>query len=133
MRTKKPDHYIFPAIFNYADDGISISFPDLPGCLSCGDDQKEAMYMAQDVLAGFLSLMEDEGESSPEPSDLRSIHTEPNEAVVLVDAWMVPMREKTVRKNLTIPAGLAWRGEKAGINFSQLLTDALDKALSKTV
>ena len=89
--------------------------------------------MAQDVLSGFLSLMENEGETIPEPSDLRGIHTEPNEAVVLVDAWMVPLREKTVRKNLTIPASLAWRGEKAGINFSQLLTDALDKALNKTV
>ena len=92
MRTKKPDHYIFPAIFNYADDGISISFSDFSGCLSCGDDQKEAMYMAQDVLAGFLSLMEDEGESIPEPSDLRSIHTEPNEAVVLVGTPRRPPR-----------------------------------------
>ena len=90
------------------------------------------MYMAQDVFAGFLSLMEDEGESIPGASDFRSIHTEPNEAVVLIDAWMTPMREKTVRKNLTIPARLAWRGEKAGLNFSQLLTDALDKVLNET-
>ena len=27
----KKDYYLFPAIFDYADDGISISFPDLPG------------------------------------------------------------------------------------------------------
>ena len=25
------DRYIYPAIFDYADDGISIEFPDLPG------------------------------------------------------------------------------------------------------
>lgn len=24
------DTYIYPAVFDYADDGISISFPDLP-------------------------------------------------------------------------------------------------------
>jgi hypothetical protein len=29
------DKYIFPAILTYADDGISIEFPDLPGCLPC--------------------------------------------------------------------------------------------------
>ena len=26
------DRYIYPAIFDYAEDGISIEFPDLPGC-----------------------------------------------------------------------------------------------------
>lgn len=29
------DRYVFPAIFDYGDDGISIEFPDLPGCLPC--------------------------------------------------------------------------------------------------
>ena len=31
------DRYIFPAVFNYAEDGISISFPDIEGCFSCSD------------------------------------------------------------------------------------------------
>ena len=47
------DVYIFPAIFDYAEDGISIEFPDLPGCLSCADTDEEALYMAKDVLKGF--------------------------------------------------------------------------------
>jgi|GEM_PF-5174517 hypothetical protein len=25
------DRYLYPAIFDYADDGISVEFPDLPG------------------------------------------------------------------------------------------------------
>ena len=24
--------YVYPAIFTYEDDGISVEFPDLPGC-----------------------------------------------------------------------------------------------------
>ncbi len=28
--------YIFNAVFTYDYDGISINFPDLPGCISCG-------------------------------------------------------------------------------------------------
>ena len=44
------DKYIYPAIFDYADDGISVEFPDLPGCLTFGDSEEEAF------MAAFLSL-----------------------------------------------------------------------------
>lgn len=33
----KKDNYIFPAIFNYDDDVISIEFPNVPRCLSCAE------------------------------------------------------------------------------------------------
>jgi predicted RNase H-like HicB family nuclease len=124
---KKPDRYIYPAVFSYDDDGVAVSFPDFPGCNTCGKDQDEAVYMAKDALAGHLSCMEDDCDPIPEPTDLRSIHAGDGEAVALVEAWMIPLREKSVRKNLTIPARLADRAEKAGINFSQFLSEALEK------
>jgi hypothetical protein len=31
------DRYIYPAVFHHANDGISVEFPKLPGCLTCGD------------------------------------------------------------------------------------------------
>lgn len=130
---KKPDRYTYPAIFSYDSDGISVSFPDLPGCLTCGDNQDKAIDMAKDALAGFLSCLEDDGDPIPAPSDFRNIHTETNESVVIVEAWMVPLREKTVRKNLTIPAYLAYQAEKAGINFSRVLSEALEKELLSQV
>jgi predicted RNase H-like HicB family nuclease len=37
-----PNFYAYPALFYYDDDGISIEFPDLPGCLSCAEDTEEA-------------------------------------------------------------------------------------------
>jgi predicted RNase H-like HicB family nuclease len=126
---KKPNRYVYPAIFSYDADGVAVSFPDLPGCLTCGNNQDEAVHMAQDVLVGHLSCLEDDGDSIPAPSDFRNITHEANEAVVLVEAWMIPLREKTVRKNLTIPARLAYQAEKAGINFSQVLSLALEKEL----
>ncbi|WP_367339668.1 type II toxin-antitoxin system HicB family antitoxin [Aminivibrio sp.] len=128
---KKPDRYVFPAVFSYDGDGVAVSFPDLPGCNTCGDDQDEAILMAQDALKGHLSCLEDENDPIPEPSDFRTIQTDPNEAVVLIEAWMVPLREKTVRKNLTIPAKLAYQAERAGINFSGVLTRALEKELQR--
>jgi hypothetical protein len=57
------------------------------------------------------------------------IRHEADEATVVIEAWMLPLREKTVRKNLTIPARLALQAERAGINFSQVLSAALEKEL----
>ena len=52
----KKDCYVYPAIFTYEDDGISVEFPDLPGCLTCADTTEEAIKMANKrdiiVLAG---------------------------------------------------------------------------------
>ena len=53
------DTYIFPAVFDFAEDGISIEFPDLPGCLPCADTVEEAVKNALAVLReGGLVLEE---------------------------------------------------------------------------
>ena len=72
----KKDNYFFPAIFDYAEDGISISFPDLPGCLSCADTDEEALYMAKDALRGWLLVSEDFGDEIPEPTALKDVEIE---------------------------------------------------------
>jgi predicted RNase H-like HicB family nuclease len=40
---KKKNWYSYIAIFNYEDDEINISFPDLSGCFSCADTNEEAI------------------------------------------------------------------------------------------
>lgn len=40
----------YPAIFDYADDGITVTFPDIPEAITCGQTTVEAMEMAEDVL-----------------------------------------------------------------------------------
>lgn len=52
------DKYIFPAIFSYDDDGVSVEFPDLPGCYTCADSTEEALEMAKDVLGLHIYGME---------------------------------------------------------------------------
>lgn len=49
--------YTFNAIFSYEDDGISIDFPDLPGCISCGFSNDEALSMAKEALELYLHGM----------------------------------------------------------------------------
>ena len=57
----KKDRYVYPAVFDYADDGISVSFPDLPGALTCGDTDEEALRMARECMALHLYGMEQIG------------------------------------------------------------------------
>ncbi len=128
---KRPDRYLYPAIFAFEEDGIAVSFPDLPGCNTCGNTQDEAMDMAQDALRGHLAVAEDHGDPIPAPSDIRTLRTAENEVLAIVEAWMVPLRERTVRKNLTVPANLADAAERAGLNFSRVLTEALEERLGR--
>ena len=125
--------YIYPAIFHYAQDGISIRFPDLPGCLSCGADDEEAYKMASDALGLHLYSMEEDGEEAPRPSSFKDIKTDDNEVVVLIETFMPAIRAKVkkhfIKKTLSIPADLNAQAERAGINFSQTLQQALSKEL----
>ncbi|BCS80612.1 hypothetical protein CaldiYA01_05720 [Caldicellulosiruptor diazotrophicus] len=67
------DTYIFPAIFTFDDDGITIEFPDLPGCISCADTLDEAVKNAKEVLGLYLWSMEKDNESIPEPTPVNNL------------------------------------------------------------
>ena len=82
------DRYSFVAVFEYADDGISISFPDLPGCLSCADSEEEGVRMAEDALGLYLFGMEEDGEEIPAPTRIQDIRLETNQVPVLISVYM---------------------------------------------
>lgn len=75
----------YPAIFTYADDGISVEFPDLPGALTSGDDEAEALHMAKDCLALHLYGMESDGDDIPAPTDSKDIVIGADQKVVIVE------------------------------------------------
>ena len=128
------DYYIFPAVFDFADDGISIEFPDLPGCLPCAQTQDEALKNAKEALGLHLYGMEQDGDDIPEASRLQDIHLEKNQTLVLVEAWMPLVRDRmnnrSVSRTVTIPAWLNTAAVGAGVNFSQTLQEALKAKLA---
>ena len=127
--------YMFPAIFDPDDEAgdYTITFPDLPGCISQGEDMHEAMYMAKDSLVGFLYVMEEEGETIPVASSPVDIKIPEGAFLVYVEAWTDIIRDaeqnKTVKKTVTIPKWIDDEASKAGINFSQTLTFAIKQRL----
>ena len=58
------DDYIFPALFTYDADGITVDFPDLPGAVTTGDTEEEALLIAKECLELHLYGMEEDNKSS---------------------------------------------------------------------
>lgn len=125
----KKDIYIFPAILSFDEDGISVEFPDLPGCLTCGDSTEEAISRAKEALGLHIYGMEEDNDLIPEPTNIKNLHLESDQIPVLIDVVM-PIHRKAienhaVKKTLTIPQWLNKEALKHDVNFSQILQDAL--------
>lgn len=130
------DTYVYPAVLTREQvGGFSVEFPDLPGCLTCGDTLEETLTMAREAMSLHLYGMEEDGDSIPEPSDPAKIQPElgADQLVTLVDTWMQPfrseMQRKSVNKMVTLPKWLSDLGERERINFSGVLREALIQRL----
>lgn len=123
------DEYIFPAIFHEAEDGISIYFPNLPGCLPCASDMEEAFRNAKEALQLHIFGMEEDGESIPSPSSVSSLTCGKGDSIAMIRAWMPPFREKMLNKStnktVTIPRWLDILAKREKVNYSHLLQEAL--------
>ncbi|MDD9149245.1 type II toxin-antitoxin system HicB family antitoxin [Sporolactobacillus sp. CQH2019] len=127
---KHKDRYIYPAVFEVNKNGISVEFPDLPGCLPYGKDTNEAFKNAKEALSLHLYGMEEDGETIPEPTDFRKIKPSTNNSFsTMIEAWMPPFRyrmeNQSVKKTLTIPKWLDDVAKENKVNYSGILQDAL--------
>ena len=126
--------YTYTAIFTPEKNGLySVTFPDLQGCYTSGNDMADAIYMAQDVLCLTLFDMEQDKKEIPfasRPQDIK-ITQDQFTSVIAVDtaAYRRYYENKSVKKTLTIPMWLNERAERANINFSGILQEALKSHL----
>lgn len=123
---------IYPAIFKPFSDqsgGYVVEFPDLPGCVTEGKNLEQAIEMGIDAASGWILGELEDGEKIPPASDYGKITAQNgcmvNMLLLDIDAYEEKYGERSVRKNLTIPAWLNTFAEKNNINFSKLLQDAL--------
>lgn len=124
---------VYPIILTPVKTGYVVYVPDL-GINTQGAGIAEAIDMARDAIGLWGISEQDDGRAIPSPSVEYPEH-ESDEVVTLVDidfdAYRRANDSRAVRKNLTIPGWLNERAEKAGINFSQVLQNALKKQLEK--
>jgi predicted RNase H-like HicB family nuclease len=118
--------FIYPAIFHHEDNAYWVEFPDLEGCQTFADTLQEALASAQESLTGYLLTLLEEGAEIASPSDISEITPEENSFTTLVSCDLSKYNyTKSVKKTLTIPSWLNERAIAKGINFSQVLQDAL--------
>lgn len=122
--------YVYPALFhlNENDGSYTITFPDLPGCISEGKSLENALYMAEDALRVWLQYALDEKEDISAPSALQQITAEPGEFVNLVRVSLKDNR--AVRRTVSIPKWMDEQVAAAGISLSRVLQDALKERLN---
>lgn len=125
---------VYPAIFKpFSDDtgGFVVEFPDLPGCVTEGENLQDAIEMGVDAASGWILDELENGNQIPEPSQYKDIKCTNDEMINFLildmDAYEEKYGDKAVRKNLTIPAWLNTYAERNNVNFSKVLQDALLK------
>lgn len=71
-------HYV--AIIEDAgpDYAIGVWFPDLPGCVSAGDDMDEALLNAPDALKLYAESLAAENRPLPKPRSLSALRADPS-------------------------------------------------------
>lgn len=95
----KRDNYIYPSIFEIDEDNrIAVTFPDLPGAITCGDNIEEAIKNAKECMGLHLFGMERDGDLIPEPTSGIEIETEDNQFITLIKVYMPPIREDIIKE-----------------------------------
>lgn len=122
---------IYPAIFTpcLEKEGYTVVVPDLPGCVSEGDSLVNAIDMGTDAACGWILGELEDGNSIPSPTPHQKLSVEEgsfiNLLVLDIDSYSEKYGDKSIRKNITIPAWLNTYGEAHNVNFSKVLQDAL--------
>ena len=125
----------YPAVFHIAEEGgFWVTFPDIPECMTQGDDMQQAYEMAVDALGLSITTMEEDGEVIPKASTPDMIQLKSGEYLVIVEFDLLEYRRKNssraVKKTLSIPEWLNEEAISANLNFSQILQEALKEHLN---
>lgn len=125
---------VYPAVFTPYEDGsggYAVEFPDLPGCVTGGDDMAEAVFMAEDAASGWVLTELEDGKAAPKATEIRDVAYGADQFVSLIaldmDAYAAKYGSNAVKKTLTIPAWLNTFVEQNGISCSKVLQEALGK------
>ena len=126
---------VYPVILTQAEDCILIEVPDLE-ILTQGKDLADDIEMARDAIGLTIITMQDKGRDIPIPSIEANINmkaaTFAEDGVNMmalvdidVEAYRRKYDNKTVRRNVTLPNWLNKEAEKAHLNVSRVLQEAL--------
>ena len=113
------------------DSDFGVEFPDLPGCFSAGSTIEEALAMAEDALAGHLSVLIEHGDTVPQPRALDQLLADPERGdAVAVLLLADPDLHKPERVNVSLSRSLLRRIDARASNRSRFLAEAAEAKLA---
>lgn len=125
------------AVFEYSSDAVEVEFPDLPGCLTFGQNMEEAYEAAIDAASGWLQVTE-ESFIPKKPSTFDELRKEnPGKEImrVPIDAGIMKQYEEKKRFNASFPVSILKKvdaySQKMGWNRSQFLIRASEKLIAE--
>ncbi len=114
--------YVYPAIFHKnEEETYTITFPDLPGCISEGKNVGNAICMAQSALTQWMEYLIDKKQDIPQAT--HDIKVGPCEFINLVRADV--KNGRAVKRTVSIPKWMDDKVTDAGLSLSRVLQDAL--------
>lgn len=112
----------------------SVTFPDVPGAITEGDDLASAMSNAKDALESYLESLAEDGEQLPISRRAEQVAREADGAIIC--AIQAEIDAKAVRVNITVNERLLGRIDRAaeggGYTRSGLLALAAQEWLSRS-
>jgi predicted RNase H-like HicB family nuclease len=124
--------YVYPAIFHANEDGsYTVTYPDLPGCITEGKSLGNALFMAQDVLKLWLGYLADKKQNIPQASSIDAIQAGTGEFINFIRVDVKD--ERAVKRTVSIPRWMDDEVIKAGLSLSRVLQDALTNKLGTTL
>jgi predicted RNase H-like HicB family nuclease len=122
---------VYPVILTPVEGGFVVTVPDLD-INTQGKDMPEAIYMARDAIGLWGITEQDAKRTIPEPSTFEPLRDE-GDLVSWVDIDFDEYRRRndnrTVRRNITLPAWLDDAANKANITVSGFIQSALKEYL----
>lgn len=140
---------IYPVLFyEEKESGYSVFVPDLQNSSTCGETLENAMYMAEDLIAGIILDLIEEGNKIPKASKIEEVSFEGLEDSLEIEDWDYVSKFKTyivvdisafaekwgkelVKKTVNIPKWVNTKAEELKINFSKTLEEALLERIYK--
>lgn len=95
------------------EGGFVARAPELPGCITEGDTETEALTMLLDAMAGWFEVALERGVAIPEPVALRTTY----------NGRILVRTSKTLHRRLAEHAG------DEGVSLNQLIVASLAEAL----
>ena len=118
--------YVFPAVFHPNDDGsFTITYPDLPGCISEGKNLANAVHMAQDALYQWIEYLISKSTPIPDPTSPSGLVCRDGDFFTFVRVEVKDNR--AVRRTVSLPKWMDDRAAAERLSLSRILQESLSQ------